>query len=111
MSWIMSQNSRRALASTPAVGSSSSSSFGSMQDAGGKRQPLLPTAGELSGELVAAVGEPHALHDVRDRRAAIRHLVDAGDEIEVLEDRQVFVEAEFLRHVADLRGGSAAPRG
>ncbi len=37
-----------------------------------------------------------------DRRPAVRHLVDAGDEVEVLEHRQVLVEAEALRHVADL---------
>ena len=28
-----------------------------VQDAGGERQPLLPAAGELPGELVAAGGE------------------------------------------------------
>ena len=46
--------------------------------------------------------EPHPLHDLPDGRPAVRHLVDARDEIEVLEHRQVLVEAEALRHVADL---------
>ena len=39
---------------------------------------------------------------VADRLSAVRHLVDARDEVEVLEHRQVLVEAEALRHVADL---------
>src|SRR5208337_2499381 len=73
-----------------------------VQHAGGEREPLFPAARELSRQLVAAVHEPHALHDLLDRRPAARHLVDAGDEVEVLEHRQVLVQAEALRHVADL---------
>ena len=76
--------------------------FRLMQDAGGEREPLLPAAGQLPGQLVAAVLEAHALHDRADRLASIANLVDAGDEVEVLEDRQVLIEAEALRHVADL---------
>ena len=79
-----------------------------VQHAGGERQPLLPAAGQLPGELVAPVGQAHALDDRRDRLAPVGHLVDPRDEIQVLDDGQVFVEAEPLRHVADLRGGSAA---
>ena len=41
-------------------------------------------------------------HDVRHRLARVRHLVDVGDEIEVLLHGEVLVEAELLRHVADL---------
>ena len=37
-----------------------------------------------------------------DRVATVRHFVDAGDEVEVFEHGQVVVEAEALRHVADL---------
>ena len=33
---------------------------------------------------------------------AVAHLIDARDEIEILEDREVLVEAEALRHVADV---------
>ncbi len=73
-----------------------------MQDAGGEREPLLPAARQLARQLVAPVVEAHALHDLPHRRVAVRHLVDAGDEVEVLEHRQVLVEAEALRHVADL---------
>ena len=44
------------------------------------------------------------------RRAPVRHLVDARDEIQVLDDRQVVVEAELLRHVADLAADRRASR-
>ena len=73
-----------------------------MQHAGGEREALLPAARQLPGQLVAAVLEPHALQDRPNRLASIPHLVDARDEVEVLEHREVLVEAEALRHVADL---------
>src|SRR5581483_3121476 len=47
--------------------------------------------------LVEAEPLDRAAHD----RSAIPHRVDAGDEIEVLLDREVLVETEALRHVAD----------
>ena len=34
---------------------------------------------------------------------AVRQFINAGDEIEVFLDGEVFVEREFLRHVADVR--------
>src|SRR5262249_11507626 len=73
-----------------------------VQDAGGKRKALLPAAGKLRGKLVATAGEPPALHDATHYRACVGHLEDACHEIEILEHRQVVVEAELLRHVADL---------
>src|ERR1700731_2488147 len=71
-----------------------------MQDAGSKREPLLPAAGELSGELIAANSEPHAVHAADDGLAPVRYFIDARDQVEVFEDREVFIEAELLRHVA-----------
>ena len=83
-----------------------------MEDAGREREALLPAAGELAGELAAPVGEPHAGADVFHRLPRARHLVDVGDEIEVLLHREVFVEAELLRHVSDLAADAlSAPRG
>ena len=41
----------------------------------------------------------------------VRHLVDARDEIEILEHGEVFVEAELLRHVADLAADQRGLRG
>src|SRR5579872_2056220 len=76
--------------------------FRLVQHAGGQGKTLLPPAGELSRQLVAPIEKPHSRHDIVDGDAAIFHLIDAGDEIEVLEDGEILVEAEFLRHIADV---------
>src|ERR1700737_86025 len=102
MSWIRSQNSRRALASTPAVGSSRSNSIGWGRARAGGGEPRLPAARELSRKLLATIGEPHAVHDADDRFTPVRHVVHACDEVEIFKNRQVLVEAELLRHVASL---------
>ena len=73
------------------------------QDAGAEREPLLPAAGQLAGELVLAAGEP----EPGDRALAPRlcgsgHAIDARHEFEILADRQIGIEAEALRHVADI---------
>ena len=100
--WISPQNSRRALGSTPAVGSSSSSSsgLGRMQAPSARRCFQPPDSVPASWRLAAHEPEP------LDRRArlllGLREAVDAGDELQVLLDRQVLVEAEALRHVADV---------
>ena len=36
------------------------------------------------------------------RVARLRHAIDARDEFEILADRQILIEAEALRHVADI---------
>ena len=38
----------------------------------------------------------------RGLRRRVGKAIDAGDELEVLQDRQVLVKAEALRHVADV---------
>ena len=73
-----------------------------VQHAGGEREALLPAAGKLAGELIAAVAEAHALDHLGHRGAAVGHFEHRRDEVEILERRQVVVEAEALRHVADL---------
>src|SRR5262249_57077541 len=72
------------------------------ETAGGGREPLLPAARELSRKLVAAIGEPHAVHDAGDGLAPVRHIVHARHHVEIFKNRQVLVEAELLRHVAGL---------
>src|SRR5581483_1830304 len=71
-----------------------------VQRRAGQRQPLLPAAGEGAGQLVAAVLQPQRLDRSLDALAAAVERVDAGDEGEVLLDRQVLVEREALGHVA-----------
>jgi hypothetical protein len=73
-----------------------------VDEAGGEGEALFPTAGELAGELVAAVGEAEPLEAALDGVHAVGHGVDAGDEIEIFADAQVFVITELLRHVADV---------
>ena len=48
-----------------------------VQHAGGERQALLPAAGELAGELIAAVAQAHALDHPGHRRAAVGHFEHA----------------------------------
>src|SRR5215472_5856035 len=56
----------------------------------------------MARKLVRAPSEAHSLHDLLNRLPAVAQLVDAGDEVEVLEHCEILVEAETLGHVADL---------
>src|SRR6185295_11463814 len=71
-----------------------------VEDAGRQREPLLPSTGELAGELRPPVGQASPLQDGGDARLAVRQLVEAADEVEVLLDGEVLVEGEALGHVA-----------
>jgi hypothetical protein len=53
--------------------------------------------------LSASIAEPEALEQFGDSRArrGARHLVHGREEVQVLADRQVLVQREALRHVAD----------
>ena len=79
-----------------------------VHDAGGEREALLPAARQLPSELMAARGEAEIGEGLRDRLPARLEIVEAGDEEEILLDRQVLVEREPLRHVADLLLDAAA---
>ena len=75
-----------------------------MQHRAAEREALLPTAGQRRHQrLLAAAkpghfdGEAHAL-----AQFGARHAVDAAEEAQILLDRKVAVEREFLRHVADM---------
>ena len=73
-----------------------------VHDAGGEREPLLPAAGERAGELVLAARQAEAVERLVDGLAEVRQRIEPRDELEVLADRQILVEGEALRHVADL---------
>ncbi len=90
------------MASTPAVGSSSSRSFGSCRTQAASASRCFQPPESWPGELVAPVRQAHPVEDRAHRLAPVGQLVDAGDEVEVLVDRQILVQAEALRHVADL---------
>ena len=63
---------------------------------------LLPAPREVPGELTRAPRETHPVHDVLHRQPPAAQLIDPADEFEVLEYREIIVEAEALGHVADL---------
>ena len=99
-----------ACGSTPAVGSSSSSSCGScrMQAASARRCFQPPESWPASWRPRAP--RPSRSSAALDRLAALRHRVDPRDEVEVLAHAQVLPEAEALGHVADLALDRRAPR-
>src|SRR6185436_15285688 len=70
--------------------------------AGAERQPLFPAAGQLSGNLVLAAGQSEMLDHLARRLGRLRDAEDAGHELQVLLHRKILVEAEALRHIADL---------
>ena len=73
-----------------------------MDEAGGEGETLFPAAGEFAGELLTAVREAEGFEAVVDGLGAFGDGVDAGDEIEVFLDGEVFVKTETLGHVTDL---------
>jgi len=74
--------------------------FGLVQHAGGQREALLPAARETAGELRLAAHEVEPLECGINALAPPIHAVHATDEIEVLADAEVFIQAKTLRHVA-----------
>ena len=52
-----------------------------VQHAGGKREALLPAAGQLARELTGALSEAKPLERLADRPSGFRHAVQAGDEV------------------------------
>ena len=72
----------------------------------GEAELLLHAARELAGEPLAerrSCPKPPAAAPRVRRAARGRHLEQIGVEADVLVDGQIFVEAEPLRHVADVR--------
>ena len=69
-----------------------------------EREPLFPTSRECATELLSPVGQAGAIELFGDPAAAVpsRHTVDARIESQVFFNRQILVEAEALRHVADV---------
>jgi hypothetical protein len=90
--WISFQKSRRVQQQQLRIG----------QRAGAERQPLLPAAGEFAGKLLLAAVEADALDHVARGAACIGQAIEPRDELQILPHREILIEAEALRHVADL---------
>ncbi len=76
-----------------------------MHERAGERETLLDAAGKRAGVHVLLPGELEDLDDLLPPRRDLvgRHEVHLGEELDVLVDREVVVERELLRHVADAR--------
>ena len=75
-----------------------------MQHRAAEREPLLPAARKIGDERIRAVRKPgHAdseLQPLLEPRAF--DPIDAAEEAQVLHDREIAIERELLRHVADM---------
>ena len=101
---MRSQNRRRDSGSTPEVGSSRNRIGGRCSTAQpSARRCFQPPARVADQRVLAAVSPAMSDREARCARRASRrwHAVDAAEEAQVLGHRQVAVEREFLRHVAD----------
>ena len=74
-----------------------------MDDRATERQALFPAARQGAGQLALAAGQVRHRDQLGDAPPLLagRQLIDAGVELEILLHRQVVVEREALRHVAD----------
>jgi len=72
------------------------------QRAGAEREALFPAAGELPRKLLLAALQSKTLNHVARRALRIGYAIEPRDEFEILPHRQILIEAEALRHVADM---------
>ena len=84
-----------------------------VDEGAGERQLLLHAAREPLGQAVAEGRHPHHLEELVAAGAVAAHVVDLGEEGDVLVHGEVAVEREALREVADARGerGAGSSRG
>ena len=73
-----------------------------MDEGAGQGQLLPHAAREPVGQARAEGREPGELEELLAAFLVIPDLVDLGEELDVLVDGQVAVEAELLREVADI---------
>src|SRR5437879_9526045 len=87
----------------PAVGSSRNMIFGSCSMAQLSARALLPTAGKFARQAAEVRLKAVERHDYLDAlaQALSGQAVDAAIKLHVFSHRQVVIEAEPLRHVAD----------
>src|SRR3954451_21077264 len=72
-----------------------------MDEAGSKRDPLLPATREVARELILATRGVELRDGRHDRLPAIGNRIHPPNEIKIFLDAQIFVEAEPLGHVSD----------
>ena len=67
-----------------------------MQEAAGDHELLLHPAGELAGQLVGLVGDLELLQQGLHERLVVGDAVDAGDERQMLANRQIVEEPRLV---------------
>src|SRR6266403_4333324 len=72
-----------------------------MNEAGGQRQTLLPSARKFAGELVFAFCQSQLLDAFTHSLSPILQFVHARDKIEIFLNAQVLPKTKALRHVTD----------
>jgi len=65
-------------------------------------KPLFPAAGQRPSQLLAPCDHAETFEAFFHGGLALWNLVKPRNEIQIFLDAQIFVEAEFLRHVADV---------
>lgn len=78
-----------------------------VHDGAGERQALLQAERQILGGLAGMAAEIEDIGHQLDAFAPAlpAKAIDAGEEFEVLRDRQIAIKREFLRHVAELVAG------
>src|SRR5205085_894694 len=73
-----------------------------MNQAGGEREPLLPSPRKMTGEFIFTLGQPELFQALPHGLAPIFEVIHPRHKIEIFLNAQIFPKAESLRHVADL---------
>src|ERR1035441_3425578 len=72
-----------------------------MDQACRQSEPLFPAAGKLTCKLVFAIGKAEVFDAVAHGLLAILDSIYAGNELQVLGNREIFPKGESLGHVSD----------
>ena len=88
--------------SRPTKGSSTSSRRERTDERDRDRRLLTQAAAERGGQLVETIGEPERADEVFRGGGPVAHAVHAGDELEVLAQREVVVERGLVGEVGEL---------
>src|SRR5437879_10578337 len=73
--------------------------FRTMNETGSEREPLFPSAGELTGQLLLAFRQPEFFDALAHCLTPLLHAIHARDEIEILLNAYILPKTEPLRHV------------
>ncbi len=73
-----------------------------VDEAGGQGEPLFPSSGEFTRQLLASTRKTEPFEALIHSLPTVGHLVHPGNEIEILRNAEVLVEAKALGHISRL---------